>query len=57
MAHTEQDLRERRAIKDMLKAKVPVREIATKTDWHRSTVKLCANSEIKIAGVSIKANF
>ena len=38
MAHTELDLRERRAIEDMLHAKVPVNEIATAIGRHRSTV-------------------
>ncbi len=38
MAHTELDLRERRAIGDMLHAKVPVNEIAAAIGRHRSTV-------------------
>lgn len=38
MAHTELDLRERRAIEDMLHAKVPVNEIAAAIGRHRSTV-------------------
>ena len=38
MAHTELDLRERRAIEDMLNAKVPVNEIAALIGRHRSTV-------------------
>lgn len=38
MAHTELDLRERRAIEDMLNAKVPVSRIAVEIDRHRSTV-------------------
>ena len=38
MAHTELDLRERRAIEDMLNAKVPVSKIATEIGRHRSTV-------------------
>ena len=38
MAHTELDLRERRAIEDMLNAKVPVSEIAAEIGRHRSTV-------------------
>ena len=38
MAHTELDLRERRAIEDMLNAKVPVSKIAAEVGRHRSTV-------------------
>ena len=38
LAHTELDLRERRAIEDMLHAKVPVNEIAAAIGRHRSTV-------------------
>lgn len=38
MAHTELSLRERRAIEDMLNAKVPVSEIAVEIGRHRSTV-------------------
>lgn len=38
MAHTELDLRERRAIEDMLYAKVPVSKIAAEIGRHRSTV-------------------
>jgi len=38
MAHTELDLRERRAIEDMLNAKVPVSKIATEIGRHRSTI-------------------
>lgn len=38
MAHTELSLRERRAIEDMLNAKVPVSKIATEIGRHRSTV-------------------
>ena len=38
MAPTELDLRERRAIEDMLNAKVPVSKIATEIGRHRSTV-------------------
>ena len=38
MAHTELDLRERRAIEDMLNAKVPVSKIAAEIGIHRSTV-------------------
>ncbi|WP_299212273.1 IS30 family transposase [uncultured Tateyamaria sp.] len=38
MAHTELDLRERRAIEDMLNAKVPVSKIAAEISRHRSTV-------------------
>ena len=38
MAHTELDLRERRAIEDMLNAKVPVGKIAAEIGRHRSTV-------------------
>ena len=38
MAHTELDLRERRAIEDMLHAKVPMNEIAALIGRHRSTV-------------------
>ena len=38
MAHTELDLRERRAIEDMLNAKVPVSKIAAEIGRHRSTI-------------------
>ena len=38
MAHTELDLGERRAIEDMLNAKVPVSKIAAEIGRHRSTV-------------------
>lgn len=38
MAHTDLDLRERRAIEDMLTAKVPVSKIATEIGRHRSTI-------------------
>ena len=38
MAHTELDLRERRAIEDMLNAKVSVSKIAAELGRHRSTV-------------------
>jgi IS30 family transposase len=38
MAHTELDLRERRAIEDMLIAQVPVSKIAAEIGRHRSTV-------------------
>lgn len=38
MAHTELDLRERRAIEDMLNAKVPVSKIAAEIGRHRATV-------------------
>jgi hypothetical protein len=38
MAHTELDLRERRAIEDMLNAKMPVSKIAAEIGRHRSTV-------------------
>lgn len=38
MAHTELDLRERRAIEDLPNAKVTVSKIATKIGRHRSTV-------------------
>ncbi|WP_408630829.1 helix-turn-helix domain-containing protein [Marinibacterium profundimaris] len=38
LAHTELDLRERRAIEDMLHAKVTVNEIAAAIGRHRSTV-------------------
>ena len=38
MAHTELDLRERRAIEDMLNAKVPANKIAAEIGRHRSTV-------------------
>lgn len=38
MAHTELDLPERRAIEDMLNAKLPVSEIATEIGRHRSAV-------------------
>ncbi|ABG32197.1 IS30 family transposase [Roseobacter denitrificans] len=38
MAHTELDLRERRAIEDMLNAKVPVSKIAAEIGRHRSSI-------------------
>ena len=38
MAYTELDLRERRAIEDMLDAKVPIARIAVEIGRHRSTV-------------------
>ena len=38
MAHTELDLRERRAIEDMLNAEMPVSKIAAEIGRHRSTV-------------------
>lgn len=38
MAHSELDLRERRAIEDMLYAKVPVSKIAAEIGRHRSTI-------------------
>lgn len=38
MTHTELDLRERRAIEDILNAKVPVSEIAAEIGRHRSSV-------------------
>ena len=38
MAHTELDLLERRAIEDMLNAKVPVSKIATEIGRHPSTI-------------------
>ena len=38
MAHTELDLREGRAIEDMLNAKVPVSKIAAEIGRHRSTI-------------------
>ena len=38
MAHTELDLRERRAIEDNLNAKIPVSKIAAEIGRHRSTV-------------------
>lgn len=38
MAHTELGLRERRAIEDMLKAKISVDRIATEINRHRSKV-------------------
>lgn len=38
MTHTELDLRERRAIEDMLNAKVPVSKIAGEIGRHRSTM-------------------
>ncbi len=38
MAHTELDFRARRAIEDMLNAKMPVSKIAAKIGRHRSTV-------------------
>ena len=43
MAHTMLNLRERRAIEDMLNAKVPVSKIAVMLGRHRSSV----NREIK----------
>ncbi|WP_247676892.1 MULTISPECIES: helix-turn-helix domain-containing protein [unclassified Leisingera] len=38
MAHRELNLRERRAVEDMLNAKTPVREIAAEIGRHVSTV-------------------
>ena len=38
MAHSELDLRDRRKIEDMLRAKVPVDEIAVALGRHRSTI-------------------
>ncbi|MDF9301957.1 helix-turn-helix domain-containing protein [Tritonibacter mobilis] len=38
MAHTELDLRERRAIEDMLNTKVPVSMIAAEIGRHRSSI-------------------
>ena len=38
MAQTELDLRERRAIEDMLHAQIPVSRIAVEIGRHRSTV-------------------
>ena len=38
MTHRELDLRERRAIEDMLNAKVPVSKIAAEIGRHRSTI-------------------
>ena len=38
MAHAELDLRERRAIEDMLNTKMPVSKIAAEIGRHRSTV-------------------
>ena len=38
MAHTELDLRERRAIEDMLNAKMPIRQIAEELGRHRSSI-------------------
>jgi IS30 family transposase len=38
MAHRELNLRERRAIEDMLNAKMSVDKIAAEVGWHRSTV-------------------
>ena len=38
MAHIELDLRERRAIEEMLNAKLPVTKIAAAIGRHRSTV-------------------
>lgn len=38
MAHSELDLRDRRKIEDMLRAKVPVHEIAVALGRHRSTI-------------------
>lgn len=37
LTHTELDLRERRAIEDMLSTRVPVKEIAAAIGRHRST--------------------
>lgn len=39
LARTELDLRERRAIEDMLNAKVPMSKIATETGRRRSIVQ------------------
>ena len=38
MAHTELDLHERRAIEDMLNARMPVSKIAVEIGRHRSTI-------------------
>ena len=38
MAHAELDLRERRAIEDMLNTKLPVSKIAAEIGRHRSTI-------------------
>ncbi|KZX94932.1 MULTISPECIES: helix-turn-helix domain-containing protein, partial [unclassified Sulfitobacter] len=38
MAHTELDLRERRIIEDMLRAKFSINKIAAELGRHRSTV-------------------
>ena len=38
MAHAELDLRERRAIEDMLNTKMPVSKIAAEIGRHRSTI-------------------
>lgn len=46
MAHSELDLRERRAIDDRLNAKVPVSKVAAKIGRHRSSI----NREIKRNG-------
>ena len=45
MAHTELDLRERRAIEDMLNAKVPVSTIAAETS-------VCANNSVRCGAFS-----
>jgi hypothetical protein len=49
MAHTELDLRERRAIEGMLNAKVPVSKIAIAISRHRSTVfrEIKRNKDLK----------
>lgn len=44
MTHTELDLRERRAIEDMLNAKMPVSRIATELGRHRSSVSIASSS-------------
>jgi transposase, IS30 family len=43
MAHTELNLRERRAIEDMLNAQIPVREIAAEIGRHVSTTSSSHN--------------
>nr|WP_274379257.1 helix-turn-helix domain-containing protein [Rhodophyticola sp. CCM32] len=53
MAHTELGLRERRAIEDMLHAKVPVNEIAAAIGRHRSTIRPASarNSSVRFSPI------
>ena len=51
MAHSERDLRERRKIGDMLRAKVPVAEIAAALGRHWSTINREIGRDTRI-GVS-----